>query len=485
MTRTARRNAVRSTIILSGFLLVSLIFFGASRYRVEAASSGPSPSHTNAPGEDNCTTCHITYPVNSGEGSVVISGLPHDYLPGQPYTITVTVSDQIAVIYGFQVTAIDPTGTKAGDFAVPLPIDNPNARTQIKHGVTNSKPRDYVEHTLHGTQPTAFGSNSWTFTWTAPTTRVGKVSFYAAGNAANSNSQPTGDYIYTTSNGALAGSATANFDGDLTSDVAYFRPSTATWYSTSLQTSQTNSIQFGSGTDRVVAGDYDGDGTTDLALYNAATSQWNVQRSTLGPLSIVWGTVGDVPVPGDYDGDGKTDEAVFRPSTGDWLLNESTAGSVTLDLGQAGDQPIQADYDGDGKTDIGIFRPSTGLWYLVRSTAGTFQLTDGTAGDQPVASDYDGDGLADIAYFRRSTASWHINYSRTQTSASISFGSPWDRPVPADYDGDGLTDLAVFSASKRSVAPAWHIRQSSTLTVFDLTAGKARDVAIASSYFPQ
>ena len=41
---------------------------------VSASAFGPASSHTNAPGENNCTECHNQFPVNSGNGSVTISG---------------------------------------------------------------------------------------------------------------------------------------------------------------------------------------------------------------------------------------------------------------------------------------------------------------------------------------------------------------------------------------------------------------------------
>ena len=40
-------------------------------------------------------------------------------------------------------------------------------------------------------------SNTWTFKWTAPNTCSGRITFYAAGNAANNDRNDTGDFIYT------------------------------------------------------------------------------------------------------------------------------------------------------------------------------------------------------------------------------------------------------------------------------------------------
>merc|ERR1712093_550447 len=52
-----------------------------------------------------------------------------------------------------------------------------------------------------GSGGTAVGkanSNTWIFSWTAPQVNVGKISFYASGNAANNNSSTSGDNGYET-----------------------------------------------------------------------------------------------------------------------------------------------------------------------------------------------------------------------------------------------------------------------------------------------
>ena len=49
------------------------------------------------------------------------------------------------------------------------------------------------------TQSFDTNGNTWSFTWTSPSTNLGPITFYAAGNAANGNAQSTGDQIVTTS----------------------------------------------------------------------------------------------------------------------------------------------------------------------------------------------------------------------------------------------------------------------------------------------
>ncbi|MCA1638488.1 MAG: hypothetical protein LC768_09180, partial [Acidobacteria bacterium] len=57
---------VKIAVIATAFTLALLGFqnFTAKYTKTWAASSGPSASHTNAPGEANCTACHTDFPVN-------------------------------------------------------------------------------------------------------------------------------------------------------------------------------------------------------------------------------------------------------------------------------------------------------------------------------------------------------------------------------------------------------------------------------------
>ena len=193
---------VFTTIIL----LVSLLSNGP---KASASASGPSPSHTNAPGEDNCTACHVDFPVNSGSGSVRIAGVPKTFLPGQQMNIKVTTSQKDGVDFGFQMTAIDDLGRPAGTWSL-----QDTMQTQIVEGLVGSDLRQYVEHTSAGIVPTEFGSKTWFFIWSAPAQFVGKVSFYAAGNAANGSGGTDGDYIYTTMRSSVANSASAEIADD-------------------------------------------------------------------------------------------------------------------------------------------------------------------------------------------------------------------------------------------------------------------------------
>jgi hypothetical protein len=442
--------------------------------RVGASSQGPSPSHTAAPGEVSCTACHGQFPDNSGTGNVTISGIPKNYFPGQQVPVTVTVSQSDGVIYGFQLTAIQPNGAMVGTFSLPN-IEPQEMR--IRTGLVNGNQRHYVSHNSNGTTPTQFGSKSWTFTWTAPAQRVGKLGFYAAGNAANSDGSPWGDHIYTTSRFSLSGSAISNFDNDIRSDIAVYRPSNGVWYSLNSSDEVVQGVQFGLPEDIIVPGDYDGDGVTDRAVFRPSTGTWFILKSTDGFAAMQFGTQGDVPVPGDYDGDGISDVAVWRPSNGVWYIHRSSDGSFDFrQFGIATDKVVQADYDADGKTDIAVWRPENGVWYIWRSSDNEFSYYNfGLPTDRPVQADYDGDGKADIAVYRPQGGVWYILGS-SQGFAAYQFGIETDQPVPADFDGDGRADVAVYRLG------TWYILQSSDFGFVAYSFGLPEDVPVPSGY---
>ncbi|MEP7212045.1 MAG: choice-of-anchor V domain-containing protein [Acidobacteriota bacterium] len=445
--------------------------------KVSASASGPSASFTGAPGESNCTACHTTFPVNSGTGGVTITGMPSNYRPGQQIPLTVTVSEPDGVLYGFEMTALDNRGRPAGTFN--LPGGTPPT-LQIVDGFVNGILRDYIEHTIDGVTPTVFGSKSWTFNWTAPAQRVGKIAFYAAGNGANSDGTTNGDRIYTTSRATLSGSAISSFDGDGKSDVAIFRPSNGAWWNLNSTDGQATFAGFGQAGDKIAPGDYDGDGKTDRAVFRPSNGTWYLLQSTAGFAAVQFGTNGDVPVAGDYDGDLKTDIAVFRPSNGTWYLLQSSAGFAAGQFGNVSDRTAQGDYDGDGKTDIAVFRPSDGTWYLQQSTAGFAAVRFGSNGDQPVQADYDGDGKTDAAVFRPSNATWYMLTS-SNGFQSGQWGVSTDKPAPADFDGDGKADLTVFRPSNG----AWYILRSSDLGYTSVAFGTAGDIPVPAGYIAE
>ena len=154
-----------------------------------ASASGPVPARTGGFGEMTCHQCHWDNPLNDGAGRVGLSGVPDTYTPGERYPITVTIAHPDLVKSGFQMSARFEDGRNAGAFR------GADERTEP---IRDDGGRiTYVQQTSTGSEPGAKGAARWEVEWTAPESG-GAVVFHLAGNAANGDLSPLGDYIYTT-----------------------------------------------------------------------------------------------------------------------------------------------------------------------------------------------------------------------------------------------------------------------------------------------
>ncbi len=158
---------------------------------VIAYSTGPDPAKTGAPNERTCAVaeCHGTT-INQGDGKFEIIA-PENYQPGGIYQITVKhqTTDGSRRRWGFQLTSLTQSAEKAGEL-------QPGDTTT---DVTTGFGRQYIQHNFSGTFQGQQREVSWSFFWTAPSTDVGTITFYAAGNQADNNGNNSGDQIYKTS----------------------------------------------------------------------------------------------------------------------------------------------------------------------------------------------------------------------------------------------------------------------------------------------
>lgn len=165
-----------------------MLLFVASTGSAFAFSAGPLDELTGAPNEENCTQCHVGNTLNDADGSLMLT-IPGTYEPNEIYTVVVNLSRTGQSKWGFEMTALDGDGARAGSFAA-----DDAANTQVSEA--NSK--QYIKQTFDGTATGTDDAHSWEFQWTAPDADIGPITFYAAGNAADNDFTPAGDYIYTT-----------------------------------------------------------------------------------------------------------------------------------------------------------------------------------------------------------------------------------------------------------------------------------------------
>lgn len=270
-----------------------------------------------------------------------------------------------------------------------------------------------------------------------------------------------------------------DFEADLRTDIAVWRPSDSNWYVRYSSLGAVNSFQFGLAGDVIVPGDYDADGKADIGVWRPSSGTWYTVESATGTMRVrQLGVSSDQPMARDYDGDGKADSAVYRAAEGLWYIFQSATSTLrVLMFGFPTDRPVPADFDGDRLADIAVYRPASGIWYILRSSDNNLiTIQFGASEDRPVPRDYDGDGKADIAVFRPSTGIWYSLRSSDGGFRATQFGISTDVTVPGDYDGDGKDDIAVFRDGM------WYVLQSSNSVFFSVPFGQAGDVPVPFGY---
>ncbi len=221
MERQRKLLWTKRAVILSGAVIPVLLW---------AHEYGPDAGYTNVPSENgNCTAagCHAgTANSSANKGSVSVTfpnGLT--YTPGVKQHLKVTIADPVQKAWGFQLTARTSTpSTMAGAFsptdvntlimcAQPnLFVEQPVCLSGADKGTPGTcqamstpacpsgYPLQYIEHSSAGYYSTRgqTASATYEFDWTPPSSNVGNVTIYLAGNAANGDLTVNGDHIYTT-----------------------------------------------------------------------------------------------------------------------------------------------------------------------------------------------------------------------------------------------------------------------------------------------
>lgn len=174
---------------------------------------------TGSPGESTCTGCHTP---GSAVATTSISGSPaftgNQYVPGQTYSINITVSSPTLAAFGFGCEVLDGTTAGATNAGVMSGI-SVSSFSQIKVSGTRN-------NAVHITTALGLGgSKTFKFLWVAPSS--GPAVIYAAGVAANNNGNDgAGDAVGTASLVLSAGPVgVLNLEKNVATLNAYPNPS--------------------------------------------------------------------------------------------------------------------------------------------------------------------------------------------------------------------------------------------------------------------
>jgi hypothetical protein len=223
-------------------------------------SSGGKSGKTGAPGENDCTQCHGGSAVNSGVGTVSLStGITAGYDLSATYNMSVSVNQVGISLFGFSIVALDANGASVGNFVAGT--DN-----HIEFLTVSGNNRQYVTHNSNG--GASAGSHTFGFSWVAPSSDVGDVTFYVSANASNGNGGTSGDFIYTTSStvSAMGGGGSSFVINEINPDPSEVGADTTEFvelYGTpgmSLDGYVMVCFNGGTGTNNVSYGAYDLDG---------------------------------------------------------------------------------------------------------------------------------------------------------------------------------------------------------------------------------
>jgi hypothetical protein len=169
-----------NSVYLLFFVLLSAVF--------QLSNSGNPPNgNTGAPPSGNtCASsqggCHSG---GTGTGMVTITGLPTNTTPNTVYPITVTVTrtNGVPSLAGFQLVTQQSNNNNAGVLSGP----GPNSNVEFSGG------KYYFEHSP--AQPYTGNSATFTVNWTAPASATNPITMYAAANLADGNGNTSGDAI--------------------------------------------------------------------------------------------------------------------------------------------------------------------------------------------------------------------------------------------------------------------------------------------------
>jgi hypothetical protein len=173
--------------------------------------SGGAPAGYSGSPVDNQTCAQSS--CHDGGTPIPVTGwidtsIPEEgFKPDSTYQIVLSAAHLGASRFGFCLSAQDLFGNQVGELIG-------SSGTQLRGA------GKYITHV--SSSIAAVDTNSWIFSWTAPSIPIDSVSFYCSFNAANGDGQTSGDVIYTSSKTCFQYGEVTSSSIDIASNNAFF-----------------------------------------------------------------------------------------------------------------------------------------------------------------------------------------------------------------------------------------------------------------------
>lgn len=153
-------------------------------------AEGAPPGFSGGFTEQSCDACHFHATPNSGPGRLAFEGVPDRFVAGEPYRLTISLTQPAMTLAGFQLTArFEDDGSQAGALSTESSGD-------ARVGIDTQSGVQYAGQRREGAALLEPNASRWTVIWTAPPAARAVV-FHVAANAANGDERADGDYVYT------------------------------------------------------------------------------------------------------------------------------------------------------------------------------------------------------------------------------------------------------------------------------------------------
>ena len=134
-------------------MLIKFLRFLSPIFLTTIFSFGIVYGNSSNPPSQDCASCH-TGNINTGDGSISLSGLPLSYFPGQTYNLTLTILGTNSRGFGFQLSpSVNGTTSGISTATSDMAIENGAVNIVVPHhlvsGIFNGQHQQLTKVRFH------------------------------------------------------------------------------------------------------------------------------------------------------------------------------------------------------------------------------------------------------------------------------------------------------------------------------------------------